>query len=162
MTDPPARVAVGEMLLGLGVAGLGLFIAVETSNIQVAPVYAKVGPTLIPLLVAGMLMLLGAVVALQAWRRRGAPAGAAAGTRPGNWQALVAISIGLWLQILLLDAAGFVISAALLFLCVAWGFGSRRYLRDAAVALALAVATYVGFTRGLDLALPAGMLAGAL
>jgi putative tricarboxylic transport membrane protein len=160
MTESRTRIVVAELLLGLGVAGLGLFIAIETSKIQVAPVYARVGPTVIPLLVAGMLMLLGAILVVQAARGRRAAAGAAAA--PSDWQALVAISVGLWLQILLLEPAGFVIASALLFLCVAWGFGSRRVPRDLAIGLALAVATYIGFTKGLDLALPAGVLAGVL
>lgn len=159
MMGSRARIPVAGLLLGLGVAGLGLFIAIETSKIQVAPVYARVGPTVIPLLVAGMLMLLGAILVVQAARGRGAATDAEV---PSDWQALVAISVGLWLQILLLELAGFVIAAALLFLCVAWGFGSRRMLRDLAIGLALAVATYIGFTKGLDLALPAGVLAGVL
>ncbi len=162
MTESPTRIAVAELLLGLGVAGLGLFIAMETSKIQVAPVYAKVGPTMIPLLVAGVLLLLGIVLVVQAARGRGVATGDAAAAAPSDWRALVAISVGLWLQVLLLDLAGFVIASALLFLCVAWGFGSRRVLRNLAIGLALAVVTYIGFTKGLDLALPAGVLAGVL
>ena len=46
-------VTTAEILLGLGVAALGAFIAVETSEITVAPIYAKVGPTVIPYIVAG-------------------------------------------------------------------------------------------------------------
>jgi putative tricarboxylic transport membrane protein len=160
--SPQPRLQLGELLLGLGVAGLGLFIAMETSKIQVAPVYAKVGPTMIPLLVAGVLLLLGIVLMVQAARGRGVAAGDAAAAAPSDWQALVAISVGLWLQVLLLDLAGFVIASTLLFLCVAWGFGSRRILRNLAIGLALAVVTYIGFTKGLDLALPAGVLAGVL
>jgi putative tricarboxylic transport membrane protein len=55
-----------------------------------------------------------------------------------------------------------VIASAVLFCCVAYGFGSRRYLRDAAIALLLAIIVYVGFTRGLNLPLPAGLLQGIL
>ena len=53
-------------------------------------------------------------------------------------------------------------TAAILFVCVAYGFGSRRYVRDGVSAIVLAVVVYVGFTRGLDLQLPAGVLAGIL
>ena len=54
------------------------------------------------------------------------------------------------------------IASAVLFVCVAFGFGSRRYLRDVVIAIVLAIVTYVGFTRGLGLQLPAGILAGIL
>jgi putative tricarboxylic transport membrane protein len=157
---PRSNQAVAGLLLGLGVIGVGLFIGIETSNIQVAPVYAKVGPTMIPLIVAGGLVLLGAALALQAVRR--GPADAPVVATPSDLRALLAISVGLWLQILLQDQAGFVIAAALLFYCVAWAFGSRRFLRDAVIAVLLAIVVYLGFTRGLDLALPAGVLAGVL
>jgi putative tricarboxylic transport membrane protein len=43
---------------------------------------------------------------------------------------------------------------------VAIALGSRRYLRDVVIGLTLALITYVGFTRGLGLQLPSGILAG--
>ena len=92
-----------------------------------------------------------------------APAPPAAERRtPTDWLPLLAISVGLVAQMLLLEPAGFVIAAAVLFFCVAFGFGSRRYLRDGVVAILLALIVYIGFTRGLNLQLPAGVLAGAL
>jgi putative tricarboxylic transport membrane protein len=155
------RAAPGELLLGLGVAALGVFIAVETGNIRVAPVYAKVGPTLIPGIVAGGLVLLGLLVALTALRgHREAATDAAA--EPNDWLGMAAVGVGLWQQIFLLRPAGFLVSAALLYFCVAYGFGSRRYLRDAAIAIVLATVVHVGFTRGLGLQLPAGVLEGVL
>jgi putative tricarboxylic transport membrane protein len=148
-----------ELFVGLGVAALGVFIAVETSQITVAPAYAKVGPGVIPYLVAGSLILLGLLFAAQAWRgATPTPAPAEA----GDWRPLVVIGIGLVAQMVLLERIGFVIASAVLFCCVAYGFGSRRYLRDAAIALLLAIIVYVGFTRGLNLPLPAGLLQGIL
>jgi len=41
-------------------------------------------------------------------------------------------------------------------------FGSRRYLRDAAIGVILSAVIFLGFTRGLDLSLPAGILEGLL
>jgi putative tricarboxylic transport membrane protein len=153
------RAPVAEVVLGLGVAAIGVFIAVETSRLTVAPLYAKVGPGVIPYLVAGGLILLGLLFAAQAWR--------GAASRPpqaeaSDWRALVVIGIGLILQMLLLERAGFVIASAVLFVCIAYGFGSRRYLRDAVIAILLAVVVYIGFTRGLALPLPAGLLKGIL
>jgi putative tricarboxylic transport membrane protein len=166
-----SKPALPELLLGLGIFGLGLFLALETQDIKVAPVYARVGPTMFPWIVAAALMLLGAAFAAQAWRRgrQGGPPPAVPGQaysapgeqdEPSDWRALALISAALWLQILLLERLGFVVVAAILFFAVAFAFGSRRFLRDGIAALALAAIVYGGLTAGLNLQLPAGILAG--
>jgi putative tricarboxylic transport membrane protein len=153
-----------ELFIGLGVAALGAFIAVETSRIPVAPLYAKVGPGVIPYLVAGGLILLGLLFAVNA-ARGSAPAAQPREAPPAearDWRALLVIGAGLIVQMLLIERAGFIIASAVLFACVAFGFGSRRYLRDGIIAILLAIAVYVGFTRGLNLPLPAGLLEGMM
>jgi len=158
------RIAVAEVLLGLGVAGLGVFIAVESSALQVSPAYAKVGAQAIPYLVAAGLILLGLLFAAMSLRPRATAPDTveAQEPEPADWLALAVISAGLIAQMLLLMPAGFVIASAILFFCVAFGFGSRRYLRDGIVAILLAFIVYVGFTRGLNLQLPPGVLADVL
>ena len=79
--------------------------------------------------------------------------GAWAGWRPIGW-----LAAGLVLNLLLLERAGFVVAAALLFWCTARAFDQRRPWRDAAFAAALALAAYLLFRRGLQLPLPAGPL----
>ena len=154
-----SRAAIAEVLVGLGVAAIGVFIAVETSRITVAPIYAKVGPGVIPYLVAGGLILLGLLFAGSAVRRQAA---AAQSAEASDWRPLVIISVGLILQMLLIERAGFIIASAVLFFCVAFAFGSRNYLRDGIIAILLAIVVYIGFTRGLNLPLPAGVLKGIL
>jgi putative tricarboxylic transport membrane protein len=155
-----------ELFVGLGVAAIGVFIAVETNQITVAPLYAKVGPGVIPYLVAGGLILLGLLFAGSAVRRQQPPPHATAPALPSedksDWRPLVVIGAGLVLQMLLIERAGFIIASAALFFCVAFGFGSRRYLRDGIIAILLAIVVYIGFTRGLSLPLPAGVLKGIL
>lgn len=56
--------------------------------------------------------------------------------------------------VLLLEPAGFVPAGALLFAVTASAFGSRRWLRDALVGLAIGAAVFVGFTHGLGIRLP--------
>jgi putative tricarboxylic transport membrane protein len=152
--------ALAEALVGLGVAALGLFIGVETNKIQVAPIYAKVGPQVIPYIVAAGLIALGVLLAVGALRRPAPPPQLFPVERergePADWLALFVVSAGLVLHMLLLEAAGFVVASAILFFCVAVGMGSRRYLRDALVALVLARLVYMEFTHSLDLQLPAG------
>ena len=169
------RRAAAEIILGLCIAALGAFILYETQAIRVIPIYAKVGPRDIPTLVGAILALLGLALAWQGWRARSAPRPATGMDAPGSkldtpgtgggqidWMPLAAIGIGLVLQILLFELLGFVPTAAMLFFCVAFGFGSRRYLRDIIIAVALAVVAYVGFVHALGLNLPAGFLGGVL
>ncbi len=164
--NPESRLP--EILLGLGLIALGLFFAVETTEIKVAPIYAKVGPTVFPWIVAGALIVLGVLFAIQAWRRghhslspgpipgQGYPATPQAPA--SDWRALAVISAALLLQVVLLRSAGFIVTAVVLFMAVTYAFGSRQYLRNLVIAILLAVLVYVGFTRGLNLQLPPGVL----
>lgn len=133
-----------------------------------APTYVKVDPTVFPWIVAGALILLGVLFAIQAWRRgqhspspgpipgQGYPATPPA--PPSDWRALAVISAALLLQVVLLRSVGFIITAAILFMAVTYAFGSRQYLRNLVIAILLAIVVYAGFTRGLNLQLPAGVL----
>ena len=171
------RRAAAEIILGLGIAALGAFILYESQTIRVIPIYAKVGPKDIPMMVGAILALLGLALAWQGWRAKPAPRldppvvmdapGSvldAPGTGGGtiDWMPLAAIGIGLVQQILLFEFLGFVPTAAILFFCVAFGFGSRRFLRDVVIAILLAIVVYIGFTRALRVPLPAGLFAGLL
>ncbi|WP_119304936.1 tripartite tricarboxylate transporter TctB family protein [Dongia deserti] len=153
--------AAAELVLGLGIAALGAFLLWETGEIRVSPVYAKVGPRVIPNLVGGIMTALGLLLAWQNWRAMQAagpaPSRASAEDRT-DWLPIGAIAIALIQQILLFELLGFMPTAAILFYCVAYGFGSRRYLRDALIAIAIAVVAYVGFVHVLGLNLPAGSL----
>ena len=97
------------------------------------------------------------------WRRYGAagqyrPPGENTAPRPQiNWLALGYLGLALLLNLVLLERAGFVISASLLFWLVARAFHSRRPARDAATAVLLSVLVYFAFTRGLGLILPLGI-----
>jgi putative tricarboxylic transport membrane protein len=169
--------AAAEIALGLGIAALGAFILFETGAIKVAPVYAKVGPRDIPIIIGAILTLLGLLLAWQGWRAKARPRAdtPAVMDAPGSlldtpgtggsgpdWLPLAAIAVGLIQQLLLFELAGFVPTAAILFFCVAFGFGSRRYLRDAVIAILLALVAYVGFVHVLGLNLPAGIFGGVL
>lgn len=158
------RLAVGELLLGLGVALLGLFVLIETQAIPVSPAYARVGPRVFPTLVGAVTLAVGLALALQVWRARGRPPGPRAepAQPPVAWRGPALITAGLLLQGLLFEPAGFVLASTLLVVLVGAGFGSRRWIRDLAVGLVLSVVAFEGFTRGLALSLPAGVLEGIL
>jgi putative tricarboxylic transport membrane protein len=141
-----------ELLLGLGIVCLGVFICTEAAGIRVSPAYAKVGPAVFPWIIGGLLALAGALIGWQSLRAAPTP------LPPIEYAGVAAIAAGLLLEILLFERAGFVASAIILFMLTAWGFGSRSYARDAIVAVILAVFVYFVFTRALGLKLPQGLI----
>ncbi|GAA3750444.1 hypothetical protein GCM10022225_38400 [Plantactinospora mayteni] len=75
-----------------------------------------------------------------------------------RWLPPALLSAALLGYVLLLDPAGFVLASAVFFVACARILGSRQWIRDVAVAVPLAFAIYYGFTQGLDITLPAGVL----
>ena len=148
------------LVVGLGFVALGAIVAYDTAVMRIPPTYAKVGPQVFPYLTAVALALLGAYFIFQG--RAGRKEALHADTTETDWTALAAISAGLLSQALLIEFLGFILSAALVFVLVAWGFGSRKIVRDSAIAIALSTVVYVGFTQFLNLQLPAGIFKGLL
>lgn len=151
----------GTLLLALVALAAGAFFAWQTGAIQVSPAYSRIGPRVVPWLVAGGLGLIGLVLAAQAWR--GVPLRAAddpVAAEPVEWVRVLAVVAGLLLDLLLLERLGFVLASTIMFALVAAAFASRRHLRDLVIGFVLSVVVYVAFTRGLALRLPGGFLAG--
>lgn len=148
------------IVAGLLLAITGVLIAWSTSQMRVPPMHAKVGPQIFPYFAAAALIVAGACFVAQALRN--SPDKLAADTAGTEWLSLGVIVAGFVLQILLITTLGFILSSTMLFVAVAIGFGSRRYLRDVIVALLLSSAAYFTFTRLLDLQLPAGVLGGLI
>jgi putative tricarboxylic transport membrane protein len=145
---------LGEAVLAGFILLLGAFVAVETALLRTGPGYAAIGPKLFPWLVAAGLLLVGVALLYEA--RAGAVA------HPAGFQLdlppTLIVTGGLVLQMVLIKPLGFVIATAVLFVAIAYALGSRRVLVNAAIGLVLCALTYVAFTRGLGLVLPAGML----
>ena len=156
---PGGHPAWGRLVLSIGILGVGLFYAVETSAIRVLPTYSRIGPRFFPYMVAAGLILIGAVLAWRAWRGLDSDDDATDDTPSAKFNMALVVG-GLVLQSLIIDYIGFVLAAAITFVLTAAGFGDRHWLRNAAIGLVLAAASYVGFTRGLGLSLPAGVLEG--
>ena len=143
---------IGEAVLGGVVLGLGLFIAIETSLMEVAASNAAIGPRLFPLLIAFGLLAVGVAVLWQAFfghiaHERGFEL---------DWRAVALVSGGLILQMLLVESLGWIIATTLLFLAATLAFRERRVLISIAIGLALTCLTYWVFNYGLGLSLPIG------
>lgn len=155
-----------ELVLSLAVLLLGIAVAAGTASLSGAGGYARVGPNVAPAVIAGGLILLGLWLLYEAvfggWRNAVPDSPEARGEHDFSLSAFVWVSIGLIAQMLLIHRAGFVLAQAVLFTCVARGFGSKRSPRDFAIGLALGVAVFLFFVKFLNVNLPPGWLAPIL
>ena len=143
---------IGEAVLGGVVLGLGLFVAIETSLMEVAASNAAIGPRLFPFLIAFGLLAVGVAVLWQAFfghiaHERGFEL---------DWLAVALVSGGLLLQMFLVESLGWIIATTLLFVAATLAFRERRVLISIAIGLALTCLTYWVFNYGLGLSLPIG------
>jgi putative tricarboxylic transport membrane protein len=156
------RVALVDLLLSLAVIALGVGAAAVALSLPSAGGYARIGPNVMPVVVSVGLILLGGVLLYEClsggWRKRTPDDPAERGEHAFLPSAFAWVSAGLFAQMALIHSAGFVIAAAVLFACVARGFGSARWLRDALVGLLLGLAVFLFFVRFLNVNLPAGWL----
>jgi putative tricarboxylic transport membrane protein len=149
-----------EIALSLGVVALGIGIAAVTATLPSEGGYAGIGPNFIPAVVAAGMILLGVWLSVEAftggWRSR-SESDEVFERNPFLW-----VSAGLLTHMALIGWAGFVIAGTALFACVARGFGSRRWARNLAIGLVLALAIFLFFVKLLNVNLPAGWLAPLL
>jgi len=154
------RPAVGETIIAVGVLVLAAVVLWQTAIIPVSPIYAKVGPTVVPFITALGLAVLG-VLLLYSALTGGWQAEEEKGITPDR-PALLWVVAGLALNVLLITHAGFTIASIVLFVCVARGFGSKAILRDAAIGAAFALIAYFGFAQTLGINIGAGLVENAL
>jgi putative tricarboxylic transport membrane protein len=150
----------GELIIALGVIALAAIIYWQVLQIPVSPIYAQVGPTMVPMMCALGLGALGAALLVSALR--------------GGWQppeergaipdraALLWIVAGLLLNVALIGPAGFTLASIVLFVCVARAFGSRALLRDVVIAAVFALVAYFGFAKTLGINIGAGFIERAI
>jgi putative tricarboxylic transport membrane protein len=149
------------LAIGLGLIAIASVIGFDTMQMQVPPSYARVGPQIFPYIIAIGLAITGAHIAWKSYRGEDDIADSD-DAEPTDWKSVGIIVAGLIAHMNLLKPLGFVPAGLILFLSVAFAFGSRRYGRDAFVGLLLVLFAYVGFTYGLGLQLPQGILKGLL
>lgn len=157
------RSELGVALL-LGAAG-GLVLW-DAANL-VTP-YSKsdpVGPKTVPFIVAALLIVCAVMLAVNVLR--GGHGEAEGGedvdlSHPADWKTVLPLAGAFIANIVLIDWAGWVISGTVLFWGSVLALGSRHYVRDGLLSVALSLLTFYGFYLGLGIALPAGLLEGIL
>ena len=124
-----------------------------------------VGPQTFPYFVAVFTSLVGFFLIVDVLRGR---IGTPEGNEPGdpfvgaNFKTMAIIAAAIGLHVILLEIAGYVIAATVCFFGVAYGFGSRKYLKDLGISLVFALIVYFSFTKGLNINLPSGFFSGVL
>lgn len=159
--DTSAVVRLVELLVAVAVIALGALILWQTGDIRDTPT-ARVSARLFPRIIGVGTVIIGIWYAIDVLRGGAAAPAADADdvdpTLPTDWQCVGSIALALAVYVLLIERAGFIIASVALFVIAAVGMGSRNYLRDIAIAIVLAVVVYYGFTEGLGVRLPAGVL----
>ena len=172
MSQPPplsptsARLTVSatDLAVALGITLAGAALLLGSLKIPFG-INAVVGPRVFPLIVSLGTVVFGALLTVSALRGERAEPAAEEDTDPDapvNLLAPLIILVGFLLGALALPSLGFVIGTAIMYFSVAYAFGERRLPLILGVSLAVALITYVLFTRGLGLTLPPGLLKGWL
>jgi putative tricarboxylic transport membrane protein len=157
--DTKQTIAGAGLAIGLGLVAIASVIGFDTMQMRVPPSYARVGPQIFPYIIAIGMALTGTFIAWKSYRGGDEVVDEA---EPTDWKNVGIIILGLIAHMNLIRPAGFVPAGLVLFMSVAFAFGSRRYGRDAIIGFCLVLFAYIGFTYGLGLQLPPGILKGLL
>ncbi|CAB4831169.1 unannotated protein [freshwater metagenome] len=153
----------GELAFAGSLFLLGIFVAWDTSKMVIPQGSSIVSPQTFPYMVAAFTSLVGLVLISDVLRGRlGTPDGAEPGDPfiAPSYKTMAILMAAIGLHVILLEIAGYVVSATICFFGVSFAFGSRKYLKDFAVSLIFALTVYFSFTKGLNINLPAGFFEG--
>jgi putative tricarboxylic transport membrane protein len=138
---------------------LGVLILWGSFYLPTGGGYAQVGPGVVPRGVGILTIVLGAFLLREAFTGgfRGVDEEAEVHL-PMDWLSFAWVSGGIIAYGLAIEHLGFIVSSTILFVMVARGFNSRRWLLNAATGLVLAAVVFAIFNYGLGLTLPKGVL----
>jgi len=157
------RAPAGQVAVAAGVTAIGALVLWGSFYLPTGGGYAQVGPGVVPRIVGTLTLFLGALLLREAFTGGFRDVDEEAEVHlPMDWIAFAWVSGGIIGYGLLIEHAGFILSSTLLFVLVARGFNSRRWVLNAVTGVILAIAVYAIFNYGLGLTLPAGVLKGLL
>jgi putative tricarboxylic transport membrane protein len=155
-----------ELGVALFLGALGLLVIVSALLLpESAIARGPVGPAAVPVVVGGLLVVVSVFLAVDVLRGgRGEPEGGedielGGGT---DWRTIAIVAASFLANALLIEPLGWPVSGAILFWGAAFALGSRHYIRDAVIAVALGVGSWYLFVLGLGISLPVGILEGIL
>jgi putative tricarboxylic transport membrane protein len=158
----------GRSELGVSalLAALGALVLIDASRISTEFTQrGPVGPAAVPVVVGVALLVIAVLLARDVLR--GGHGESETGedidlSHPSDWRTVLMLIAAFLANVVLIDRVGFPISGAVLFWGAAYALGSRHWLRDPLIAVALSVVTYLIFSRGLGIGLPGGPLEGVM
>jgi len=158
----------GRSELGVSVllAALGVLVLVDASRIPTNFTQrGPVGPAAVPAVVGVALLVIAVLLARDVLR--GGHGESEAGedidlSHPSDWRTVLLLIAAFLANVVLIDRVGFPISGAVLFWGAAYALGSRHFLRDPLIALAMSLISYFVFARELGIGLPPGILEGII
>jgi putative tricarboxylic transport membrane protein len=160
-----SKQAKGELAFASSFFLLGVFVAWDTSGMDIPQDNSIVSPQTFPYMVATFVSLVGLGLIANVLRGKyGVPEGDEPGDpyTPLNWKTMAIVASAIGLHVILLETAGYVIAATVCFWGVAYAFGSRRILKDLFISAVFAVIVYFSFSKGLNINLPSGVFEGIL
>ena len=152
----PKRVAIPELLIGIGMLAAAGAVLWQTMIIPLSPLYSKVGPTVFPYITTAGLFVFAVLLIVAAVRGGWQPEEEK--ETPTDWRAMGFVVAGLIANLTLIHPLGFTAASVIMFVLVCYGFGSRHTLRDALTGLILALAAYFGFAKALGVNIGAGFI----
>lgn len=156
--ERPSELVVVALLLGVA----AVLVQDTLGGAGPAVPHGPVTTATMPLIAAAVLGLCGVGIAVDLLRGgQGVPDEGLPGER-SNWRGVLSVVAAVALCAAALETLGWVIAGALLFYLCLYAFGSRRPVKDLAISVVLAVASFYVFYVGLDIPLPPGLLAGVL
>ena len=148
-----------NVAVGIAVLALAVFFAAGVPFIENQGGYAGLSTRFVPMLVAAGLAVGAALLLINresvTAQAEDVPEGQVAQLTGFGW-----LATGLVLHMVLIGSIGFVLASTVLMVCVARGYGSRKPLRDAVVALLLTIPIWLMFAKVLGISLPLLPLAG--
>ncbi len=155
-----------ELGVALFLGALGVLVVVSALLLPESRIArGPVGPAAVPLVVGGLLVVTSVFLAVDVWRGgRGEPEGGEDIELTGrsDWRTVAMLAAAFIANALLIEPLGWVFSGAILFWGSAFALGSRHYVRDAVIAVALSIGSFYLFALGLGIVLPPGILRGIL
>jgi putative tricarboxylic transport membrane protein len=155
-----------EYGVALFLGALGVLVIVQALMLPESRIArGPVGPAAIPVVIGGLLVIVGAFLALDVHRGgRGEPEGGEDIELTGgsDWRTVLMLAAAFVANALLIEPLGWPFSGAILFWGSAFALGSRHWIRDAIIALTLSFGSWYLFAFGLGVVLPVGILKGIL
>jgi putative tricarboxylic transport membrane protein len=157
------KAPAGQVAVAAGVTLLGVLILWGSFYLPTGGGYAQVGPGVVPRGVGVLTIVLGAFLLREAFTGgfRGVDEEAEVHL-PMDWPSFGWVSGGIIAYGLVIEHLGFIVSSTILFVMVARGFNSRRWLMNAVTGVVLAAIVFAIFNYGLGLTLPTGVFGKVL